>query len=188
MSTIPSIPCKAPRTETAQPDHVMLGTLRLTSVNSELVASLTLCVVGVDTVGDVSIDGWQPTQVAAKPVTNSAGNTRFICSPRIKRPNLQTGTPHNVTEQVGFRTPQPPRIHQKTVRRATAWLCGLMFGAGLRTSPKPPRERRLDTLESPNFGCFHCSYTPTACGGALVLGIARTTVIEQKPLIPRWPI
>ena len=76
MSVIPSIFSKSPRTEAAQPPHVMFGTLRLTSVRSEDTALVVF--VGVPVTAGGSVAAWQPIKLATNPVASNVGRALFI--------------------------------------------------------------------------------------------------------------
>ena len=67
MLVTPSIFSTSPRTEAAQPPHVILGTLRLTRVKSDVAESLALppTVGAVDSISDCILSKLRPIQIPA---------------------------------------------------------------------------------------------------------------------------
>lgn len=79
MFDTPSILARAPRTEAAQPLHVMFGTFKLTRVAAAPSAVADAAGVSVAGAASVTVDSvltWQPNHVAANAVAN---NTRSTC-------------------------------------------------------------------------------------------------------------
>jgi len=82
MSMTPSIFSRSPRTEAAQPPHVIFGTFRVTSVNSVAAGSFgPLRVAGAV----ASVAGLQPTEVAATPEANSRSAVLYIWVPLLDK-------------------------------------------------------------------------------------------------------
>ena len=86
MSPTPAIFSKSPRTEAAQAPQTMFGTLRVTSVNADDVASDEasdeVASIAEDEVFESifteTVGGVQPARVIANPAASNTGASRFM--------------------------------------------------------------------------------------------------------------